>query len=100
MSLKTQIASDLDTFFNIGEFAEEVEYSDGVNSSTVTVQFFDEESDLGDTMMRKLILKKEDLLTLSKDGYFIINSTKYGVIDFMPDEQMLIQQVILQKVKR
>ncbi len=97
MSLKTYLKSDLDTFFNLDEFAQDVTYYLGSISSEVTVQFFDEESDLGDSMMRKLICRVSDVPSLSKDGYFIINGIKYGVIDFMPDEEGLIQQVILQK---
>lgn len=97
MSLKQYLKSDLDVFFNIGEFAEEVKYYLGGTSTDVEVQFFDEESDLGDSMLRKLIVRYDDLPNLSKDGIFLINDDKYGVLDFMPDEERLLWNVILQK---
>lgn len=97
MSFKDQIKADLDVFFNADEFAEEVEYYEGAISSSVIVQFFDEESGLGDSLIRKLIVKCEDLPNLSKSGYFDIKTIKYGVIDFVPDEQGLIFNVVLRK---
>ena len=100
MSLKTYLKSDLDTFFEIDEFAQDVSYYLGAVSSTVRVQFFDEESNLGDSMMRKLIVKKDDLPNISKDGYFLIDTIKYGIIDFRPDEENLLMQVLLQKGMR
>ena len=97
MSLKTFLKSDLDVFFNIGEFAQEVDYYLGSISTTIAVQFFDEESDLGDSMMRKMVLRYDDLPNLSKSGYFVIDSEKYGVLDFVPDEERLVWNIILQK---
>lgn len=97
MSLKKNLKSDLAIFFTDDEFAEEVEYNLGTDSYPVTVQFFDEESALGDTMLRKVIAKFDEIQNISKDGYFRINGDKYGVISFMPDEQKLIQQIILRK---
>jgi len=97
MSLKDYLAKDLEAFFSLNEFAQKVTYYLGAIPVDVDVQFFDQESDLGDSMMRKLVIKKADLPNLSKDGYFIINEVKYGVVDFMPDEENLIQQVILQR---
>jgi len=100
MSFKDQLKLDLDVFFNIDEFAVEVIYHLGKTSTPVTVQFFDEESGLGDSVLRKLIVKHDDLPTLSKDGYFMINEVKYGVVDFIPDEEKLIFNVILRKGMR
>ena len=97
MTFQEAINQDLAVFFNTGEFAREVDYFLGSVSNKVVVQFFDEESDLGDSMMRKLVVKLDDIPNISRNGYFIIDGEKYGVIDFMPDEQGLIQQVILQK---
>ena len=97
MSLKTYLESDLDTFFNIGEFAEEVTYHLSAEITDVTVQFFDVESDLGDSMFRKLVVKVADLPTLSNQGYFLIDSKKYGVISFYEDEQSLIYNVLTQE---
>jgi len=98
MSLKTQLKNDLAVFFNIDEFAYTVEYhQDGNIAIPVAVQFFDEESDLGDSMMRRLSVPVDKLPTLSRRGYFAINGDKYGVVDFMPDEEGLIFNVILQK---
>ena len=100
MSLKNYLKSDLEAFFNVGEFAQEVSYYLGAISTTITVQFFDQESELGDSMMRKMVFKKDDLPNISKEGYFLINTIKYGVIDFRPDEENLLMQVILQKGMR
>jgi hypothetical protein len=97
MSLKTILEEDLVTFFNIDEFAEEVIYYLGAVSTPVVIQFFDEESDLGDSMFRKILVKVADLPTLSREGYFLIGGEKYGVIDFFPDEQNLINNVLTQK---
>ena len=97
MTLKNQLKSDLNEFFNEDDFAEEVKYYLGSVSSSVTVQFFDQESDLGDSMMRKMLCRVNDLPNLSKDGYFIIGVTKFGVIDFRPDEENVLMQIILQK---
>ena len=100
MGFKDQLKVDLDVFFDIDEFAVEVVYHLGKITTPVTVQFFDEESGLGDSLIRKLIVKYHDLPTLSKDGYFMIDEVKYGVIDFIPDEEKLIFNVILRKEKR
>ena len=97
MSLKTYLESDLDTFFNVDEFAEEVDYYLGSTVTKVVVQFFDEESDLGDSLYRKLIVRVSQLPSLSKDGYFAINGDDYKVLDFIPDEQNLIFNVITKK---
>lgn len=97
MTFKNQLKSDLDTFLNDEEFAEEVFYFNGSTSTKVTVQFFDEESDLGDSMMRKLVCRVEDLPNISKDGYFLIQTVKFGILDFRPDEENRLQQVLLQK---
>ena len=97
MSLKTYLESDLDTFFNVDEFAEEVDYYLGSTVTKVVVQFFDEESDLGDSLYRKLIVRVSELPSLSKEGYFAINGGDYKVLDFIPDEQNLIFNVITRK---
>ena len=97
MSLKQNLKDDLKTFFNETEFAEEVVYHDGATSTTVIVQFFDEESDLGDSIFRKLIVEVSELPNLSNNGYFTIGGGDYAVIDFVPDEQNLIFNVITQK---
>lgn len=100
MSLKTYLNSDLDTFFNVDDFAEEVTYYLGSVTTDVVVQFFDDESDLGDSIFRKLIVKVVDLPSLSKDGYFAINGHNYKVIDFIPDEQNLVFNIITRKGMR
>jgi len=100
MNFKEHIKADLEVFFNTDEFAQEVKYYLGTRSTKVTVQFFDQESELGDSMMRKIIFKKEDLPNISKDGSFLIDTIKYGIIDFRPDEENLLMQVILQKAMR
>ena len=97
MSFKDQLETDLAVFFNTDEYAVDVTYHHSGVTTTVTVQFFDDESDMGDSMMRKLIAKVTDVPTISKSGYFLINGDKYGVIDFKPDEQGLIMQILLQK---
>ncbi len=97
MTFKNSLELDLDTFFNVDEFAQEVKYYLGATSTSVVVQFFDEESDLGDSMLRKLVVKVSSLPDLSTDGYFLIGGEKYGVVDFMPDEQNLIFNVITQR---
>tara|TARA_R110000772_G_C13138329_1_gene423695 strand:- start:408 stop:665 length:258 start_codon:yes stop_codon:yes gene_type:complete len=84
----------------VDEFAEEVLYFDGSTSTTVTVQFFDQESDVADVSMRKLVCAFSDLPNLSTSGYFLINTIKYGVLDFMPDEENVMMQVILQEGMR
>ncbi len=48
-------------------------------------------------MMRKMVLRYDDLPNLSKSGYFVIDSEKYGVLDFVPDEERLVWNIILQK---
>ena len=100
MSLKKHLKNDLNVFFSIDEFAQDVSYYLGAVSTTVRVQFFDEESDLGDSMMRKMVFKKDDLPNISKSGFFLIDTKKYGIIDFRADEENLIMQVILQKAMR
>jgi len=97
MSLKTNLKDDLDLFFNEEEFADEVSFYLGSRVTKVVVQVFDEESDLGDSIFRKLIVKVADLPTLSKDGYFAIDGENYKVIAFIPDEMNLIFNVITQK---
>jgi len=97
MSLKKILREDLDVFFNDEEFAEEVIYYLGATSTSVVVQFFDEESDLGDSLLRKMVVKVDDLPSISREGYFLINGAKYGIIDFFPDEQNLIYNVLTQK---
>lgn len=97
MSLKTYLESDLDTFFDVDDFAEEVDYYLGSNTTKVVVQFFDEESDMGDSIFRKLIVRVSDLPTLSEDGYFAIDGDDYKVLSFIPDEQNLVFNVITQK---
>ena len=100
MSLKTYLKSDLDTFLNVDDFGEEVDYYLGSVTTKVVVQFFDEESDLGDSLYRKLIVRVDDMPSMSKDGYFAINGDDYKVIDFIADEQNLIFNVITQKGMR
>jgi hypothetical protein len=34
---------------------------------------------------------------MSKNGYFLINGDKYGIVDFNPDEQDLLWNVLTQK---
>ena len=98
MSFKNLLKSDLDVFLNEDEFAQEVYYFLGSSSTKVTVQFFDEESDLGDSMMRKLICRITDLPNISKENsYFLINTVKYGILDFNPDEENVMLYVLLQK---
>jgi hypothetical protein len=98
MTFKEQLADDLSVWLNVDEFAEEIDYVDAVGLVTkVVVQFFDDESDLGDSMFRKLIARKTDLPTMSKNGYFLINGDKYGIVDFNPDEQDLLWNVLTQK---
>ncbi len=97
MSLRDNLEKDLDVWFNVDEFARRVRFYVGTSSTEVAVQFFDEESDLGDSMMRKLIVKKSDLQNISKDGYFLIDGVRYGVVDYIPDEENLIYNVLLQK---
>jgi hypothetical protein len=97
MTFKDNLVQDLDTFFNIDEFAEEVEYRLLSDSTLVVVQFFEIESDLGDSMMVKLIARVGDIPNISKDGYFVINSEIFGVIDFSPDDQNIVLNVLLQK---
>lgn len=94
---KNQLKNDLSVFFNDEEFAQEVKYYLGSVSTSVTVQFFDTESDLGDSMMLKMICRLTDLPSLSKDGYFLIETVKYGVLDFRPDDENLLMQIVLQK---
>ena len=94
---KTQLKTDLDEFLDDEVFAQEVEYYLGSVSASVTVQFFDTESNLGDSMLLKMICRLTDLPNLSKDGYFLINTVKYGILDFRPDEENVLMQIILQK---
>ena len=100
MSLKDNLEADLGTFFNVDDFAVEVEYRLHSDSTKVVVQFFDIESDLGDSMMVKLIARVSDLPNISKDGYFLLRGDKYGVIDFTPDEQGIVLNALLQKRNR
>lgn len=98
MTFKNQLKSDFEnTFLNVDEFAEEVEYFDGTNSVTVKAQFFDAESDLGKSMMLKMVCRVEDLPNISKKGYFLVNTVKFGVLDFTPDEENIIMQILLQE---
>lgn len=97
MSLKTSLSKDLEVFFNLDDFAEEVDYRLGSNTTKVVVQFFDEESDLGNSIFRKMIVRVEDLPSLSKEGYFAINGEDYKVLDFIPDEQNLIFNVVTRR---
>ena len=97
MSFKNQLKIDLDEFLNDAEFAQEVKYYLGAVSTSVTVQFFDDESDVADTLIRKMLCRIDSLPSLSKDGYFLIDTIKYGVIDFKPDEEEVLMQIILQK---
>ena len=98
MNFKSQLKSDFETvFLNKDEFAQEVKYYLGSTSTTVTVQHFDEESDLGDSMMKKMVCKVDDLPNLSEDGYFLIDTVKYGILDFRPDEENVMMQILLQK---
>lgn len=100
MSLKNYLKSDLEVFLNEDDFAEEVMYFLGSTSTKVIVQYFDQESDLGDSMMMKLVCRVDALPNLSKDGYFLIETVKYGILDFMPDEQNVMMQVLLQEGMR
>lgn len=100
MSLKSYLKSDLDTFFNVEEFGQTVDFYIGSTSTSVDVQFFDQESDLGDSMFKKMVMRVGDLPNISKQGYFIINNEKFGVVDFRPDEENLILQILLQKAKK
>ena len=98
MDFKSYLESDLAVFLNTEEFAYTVEYHVGTDPVVeVEVQFFDEESDLGDSMMRKLVARVSDVPTISKNGFFMVEGDKYGIIDFRPDEENLILQVLLQK---
>jgi len=97
MTLKSSLKKDLEVFFNVDEFADKVSYFIGSTSTDVTVQFYDEESAMGDTLLRKMVIPIDEIPNLSRDGYFIIGGNKYGVIDFFPDEQNLIFNVITQK---
>lgn len=96
MTFKDQLKQDLSVFFNPDEFGTVVEYHLNGNHTNVPVQFFDEESELGDSRLRKMVFDINELPNISKNGYFIIGSDKYGVVDFKPDEEELLMQVILQ----
>ena len=97
MSFQSQLKSDLAVFLNGDEFAYEVEYILNTTSTLLTVQFFDDESDVADTMVRKIVADYDDIPTISRSGYFVIDGDKYGVLDFRLDEEQLIMQIVLQK---
>ena len=97
MGFKDYLKSDLDTFLNVDEFAEEVKYHFKGTTTEVVVQFFDEESDLGDSMFRKIIVKVDDMPTMSNEGYFLIDNVQYGIISFYKDSQGLLYQILTQE---
>lgn len=97
MSFKDDMKNDLSEFLNEDEFAEEVHYFLGSVSAKVVVQFFDEESNLGNSLVRKVILRVSDLPNLSNEGIFKMKDGSYKVLSFIKEESGLIFNIITQK---
>lgn len=98
MNFKDDLLDDLQVFFDTDEFGQVVSYYINEDEPiTFSSQLFDDESELTDTMVSKMVYNKDYLPNISKEGFFVINNNKYGILAFTLDEEKLLMQVMLQK---
>jgi len=102
MNFKDVLDSDLDTLLDTDEFAQSIEYRYGTETPlNVNAQVFDEASDIGDSVMRIIIVRMSDIPTIStRLSSFLINGEVYGVISYTADEHNLLYTILTQRSMR
>ena len=88
MTFKTQLATDMDAFFNTDEFAESVTYTPfGGSAQTITARLTDEDPTIQTPAPSKdsaiLIVKYSDSTAPAKGDTFTINSETWYLVEIV-----------------
>ncbi len=82
MSLKNIIASDIDLFLNVDEFADVATF----NGASINVLFDKEPADT--FLLDTCLCKSSDVSAITTSSTFIINGTTYTASSWLPENGM------------
>lgn len=82
MSLKNMIASDVDLFLNVDEFADVATF----NGASINILFDKEPADT--FLLDTVLCKSSDVSTITTSSIFIINGTTYTASSWLAESGM------------
>lgn len=82
MSLKNMIASDIDLFLNVDEFADVATF----NGASINILFDKEPADT--FLLDTVLCKSSDVASITTSSIFIINGTTYTASSWLAENGM------------